>query len=35
MNLDKPIYKYNKNNELYITLSNFNYKNKSITYNNI
>ena len=34
MNLDKAIYKYNKNNELYITLPNFNYKNKSITYDN-
>ena len=34
MNLDKAIYKYNKNNELYITLPNFNFKNKPITYNN-
>ena len=34
MNLDKAVYKYNKNNELYITLPNFNYKNKSITYDN-
>lgn len=34
INLDKAIYKYDKNNELYITLPNFNYKNKSVTYDN-
>lgn len=34
INLDKAIYKYDKNNELYITLPNFNYKNRSITYDN-
>ena len=34
INLDKAIYKYNKNNELYITLPNFNFKNKSVTYDN-
>ena len=34
INLDKAIYKYDKNNELYITLPNFNFKNKSVTYDN-
>ena len=34
INLDKAVYKFDKNNELYITLPNFNYKNKSITYDN-
>ena len=35
MNLDKTVYKYDKNNELYITLQNFNFKkDNSITYNN-
>ena len=34
INLDKAIYKFDKNNELYITLPNFNYKNRSITYDN-
>lgn len=34
INLDKAVYKYNKNNELYITLPNFNFKNKSIGYDN-
>ena len=34
INLDKAVYKYDKNNELYITLPNFNYKNRSITYDN-
>jgi len=32
INLDKAIYKLNKNNELYLTLPNFYYKNRSITY---
>ena len=32
INLDKAIYKFNKNNELYITLPNFNFKNKSTAY---
>ena len=35
INLDKAIYKYNKNNELYITLPNFNFKNKSTAYDTI
>lgn len=32
INLDKAVYKFNKNNELYLTLPNFYYKNRSITY---
>ena len=32
INLDKAVYKYNNNNELYITLQNFNYRNKSFNY---
>lgn len=34
INLEKTIYSYNKNNELYITLPNFYYKNKSMTSDN-
>ena len=34
INLEKAVYKYDKNNELYITLPNFNYKNKSLAYDN-
>ena len=34
INLDKAVYKFNKNNELYLTLPNFYYKNRSITYYN-
>ena len=35
INLDKAVYKYDNKNELYITLPNFNYKNKSVNdYNN-
>lgn len=32
INLDKAVYKFNKNNELYLTLPDFYYKNRSITY---
>jgi hypothetical protein len=32
INLDKAVYKFNKNNELYLTLADFYYKNRSITY---
>ena len=32
INLDKAVYKLDKNNELYLTLPNFYYKNRSITY---
>ena len=34
INLDKAVYKYDKNNQLYITLPDFNYKSKSVNYDN-